>query len=332
MLPFDHVSAPHSPPVAIFYANIYSSSFQPLYNHLKSSNTPFVLRWQPTAASSNAKPLALYGYGAALDIKKSDYLAIDDRQKDASVVEAVKADGQEQHQERDPSMTELWDQPASAPHNLKPLTRLELLGESLLEYWQGFTDRGSVATYAGLGEKAAHFILSNDTQDPMSALIKLSQDFPKYAAALSADALSPQDPVLQELQANREIYDSGTNAVWLNGLALSAKQMDPFALLKLMREEQNRVQKLESLGLTMSQAADVLSHPAMSNTMSTSSAIPGTLASLGLLFDASDRQEDGKAILWWNDLETDRRYLRWPSSLSAVRFQAFVVGEQRCPS
>lgn len=40
----------------------------------------FVLRWKPSAAAHAAQTkLVLSGYGAALDIKKSDYLAIDDR-------------------------------------------------------------------------------------------------------------------------------------------------------------------------------------------------------------------------------------------------------------
>lgn len=40
----------------------------------------FALRWKPSAAAQAApKKLVLSGYGAALDIKKSDYLAIDDR-------------------------------------------------------------------------------------------------------------------------------------------------------------------------------------------------------------------------------------------------------------
>lgn len=154
----------------------------------------------------------------------------------------------------------------------------------------------------------------------MSSLVQLSQDFPKYAAALSDVQVEPQDPILQELARNRELYESGTNAVWLNGLPLSAKQMDLFALTKMMRSEWERIQALEVLGLNTTQASTIISHPAMSDAMSASSSSSGGPGgNLGELFDASDRLEEGKAILWWNDLEKDNRYVRWPSSYNAVR-------------
>lgn len=45
---------------------------------------------------------------------------------------------------------------------------------------------------------------------------------------------------------------------------------------------------------------------------------------LGELFDATDRQEGGQVIVWWNDLEKDKRYRSWPSTVRDVRTIAFL--------
>lgn len=99
----DHVTPPRADhlPRVVFYASPTSPSFQHLFTFLFQLSNPkpvpvsttssgtvaphppllqFVLRWKPSrAAIQNRKRLVLTGYGAALDIKKSDYLAIDDR-------------------------------------------------------------------------------------------------------------------------------------------------------------------------------------------------------------------------------------------------------------
>lgn len=179
-----------------------------------------------------------------------------------------------------------------------------------------------------LGDKATHFILAQP--DPLDALVKLSQDFPKYATFLSEVLVDTEGPVYKEVQQNRlSQQQPGINAVWMNGLQLNPKQLDTYALLGLLRSERSRVDDLTRLGLNVKQAVKLLSHPAMSEASSDkASSLPDlmkllrspevSLADIGTLFDASDRQEDGEAILWFNDLEQDRRYARWPRSLQAV--------------
>lgn len=39
---------------------------------------------------------------------------------------------------------------------------------------------------------------------------------------------------------------------------------------------------------------------------------------LGELFDAGDRREGGGAVVWWNDLEKDKRYKEWSKDLKDV--------------
>jgi UDP-glucose:glycoprotein glucosyltransferase len=56
---------------------------------------------------------------------------------------------------------------------------------------------------------------------------------------------------------------------------------------------------LAALGLSRKQAFELLTHPDIASDTN-----EGVIDSL---FDASDRIEGGKAIVWWNDLEHDGR-------------------------
>jgi hypothetical protein len=90
LVPFDHIypsTTKHasSQPTAVLYADPFSSSFQPLHrrlselaldSHAGNTSLQYVLRWKPLVASGDS---FLAGYGAALDLKKVDYLVIDDR-------------------------------------------------------------------------------------------------------------------------------------------------------------------------------------------------------------------------------------------------------------
>jgi UDP-glucose:glycoprotein glucosyltransferase len=57
---------------------------------------------------------------------------------------------------------------------------------------------------------------------------------------------------------------------------------------------------LNSLGLTPSQAVELLTHPAVAAAQNDKGVVDG-------LFDASDRPEEGGVIVWWNDIEKDKR-------------------------
>jgi len=150
------------------------------------------------------------------------------------------------------------------------------------------------------------------------------QNFPKYAHQLVSDWVpSVSEEVAQALLEQRnEKIQPGQNAVWLNGLLLTERDMEPFSLLRIMRQERKRVQRLMSFSLTAQQAVEVLSYPAYGNKQSSGGLYSGqgpvAPEHLGQLFDASDRPEDNLAIIWWNDLERDRRYRGWPKELQEL--------------
>ena len=90
ILTFDHISPPphfivdRPPRTAILYATLTSPNFRELHTYLfKIANkldphVEYVFRHIPPTTRSNGRSY-LSGYGVALDIKKMDYLALDDR-------------------------------------------------------------------------------------------------------------------------------------------------------------------------------------------------------------------------------------------------------------
>lgn len=62
----------------------------------------------------------------------------------------------------------------------------------------------------------------------METLKELSQNFPKYATALSRRVTV--DPNLEEeIKSNHVKATPGANVVWLNGAVVDEKHMDPYA-------------------------------------------------------------------------------------------------------
>lgn len=75
-----------------------------------------------------------------------------------------------------------------------------------------------------------------------------------------------------------------------------------------MRKERNLMKSLTSLGLSVGEAIQVVSHPAVTKAQSESDILDG-------LVDASDRPEGGDLIVYWNNIEKDSRYANWDPSL-----------------
>ena len=86
--PFDHMlTLPDSGEdvsTVFLYADPSDEAFSSLHHlfseYAKAGKIRYVLRWRPSAQQAKtAKKLVLSGYGAGLDLKRVDYLTIDDR-------------------------------------------------------------------------------------------------------------------------------------------------------------------------------------------------------------------------------------------------------------
>ncbi|EPQ50934.1 hypothetical protein GLOTRDRAFT_82068 [Gloeophyllum trabeum ATCC 11539] len=294
LLPFDHVYPPLShlrdrpPHTAILYGSPDTRNFRELHEYLLSlanESTPrveYVFRHKPPCnkpAEGNEQSY-LSGYGVAMDLKKMDYLALDDRRaagQENALVDAISVD---------PILSLLQEYPENSTADYTAqLDETELIG------------------------KSAPYLIVNSSA-PLATLKHLAQNFPKYSKAIARRVVI-NESLLEEVGSNQLKAQPGASMVWLNGNPVPEQDMNPFGLLKLLRKERTLVGALASLGLTPAQAVDLLTHPAISASQGGSDVLDG-------IFDASDRPEGGDVIVWWNDLEKDGRYARWSPTIRGI--------------
>ncbi|KAJ3249147.1 hypothetical protein HDU78_007109 [Chytriomyces hyalinus] len=284
LLSFDHVlSTNEHAPVAILYADMtVRSSLKPFHDFLSKLATEgkvvYVLRLKPSNAQSSVSPLYLTGFGVELDIKSTEYKVIDDRNNGDAAPSDEKTedeDGEKSSLDFEKSTLFLFDESSAAVQSLSK--------EEIKE----------------LGIKTAQVILSSTS--PVDALVQITQDFPKYSHLVAKTKLTPDNRI--QLRTNQmSIAAGGKNMLLLNGLQLNLEQLNIFSLLTAMRKELNLVRSLQSVSLSTDEAVRLLSLPA------------GQTSGLDLGWgEAFDVRDD--SVVWWNDLEKDKRYKQFPASL-----------------
>ncbi|KAI0073110.1 glycosyltransferase family 24 protein [Panus rudis PR-1116 ss-1] len=298
LLSFDRVSpnpaetVERPPRVAILYGSPTSPNFRALHSYLYRASTSdaptlqYVFRPIPEKDLDFSRKTYLSGFGAALDLKKMEYLALDDRGQAASSSEHL------------------------TPDNVAGITLETDTIASLLQQYPENSTADYTATLSSeellqIGFQATQLI--HDSDQPLATLKRIAQNFPKYASSV-ARRVVVDDNLQNEVTENHAKAQPGVSMMWLNGVVVPEKDINPFTLLRLLRKERGVMLSLTSLGLSPSQALDLLTHNAVSAAQSGSSVLDG-------IFDASDRQEGGGLITWWNDFEKDARYARWGTSL-----------------
>jgi len=313
VLPFDHQQGQSSPnsrvPTVILYASPDPGSLCPFHRVLHAASkkhqpgATYIFRWKISSVpSTSSKSSLLSGWGASLDIKKSEYLTLDDRPVEASSKEDSQLvfDGTKQ-----PAGTE--GQVVSEQAKLKPLKAAEIFD---------------------IGAKAAQHVLSSPS--PLSALRQLTEDFPLIAHTLVNEWVPGRisRELRGELQENMAYgVPAGQSVVWMNGLQLSSlvslENLNFFKLVEIMRSERHWIASLTSLGINSLQARTLIVDEKLNLAMNPEAASASEVgeidaSTLGIRFDASDRQEGGDTIIWFNDLENDGRYSMWPTTLRAI--------------
>ncbi|KAF4121615.1 hypothetical protein GMORB2_2023 [Geosmithia morbida] len=260
---------------AILYADPTSPSFGPFHRALSAAaekgELNYRLRYRRSPGST-LSALPVSGYAVELSLKRTDYIVIDDREAE-----------QDASQKSGSTDVDLDDEEEVA--DLRPLSTSEL---------------------ESLGLKAASFVMQHDY--PLEALVKLTQDLPKFTTSVANHEIS--EDFLGEHQKNRgKMIPPGINNLWINGVKLIERQIDPFSLVDMVRRERTFLQGVRDLGFSGKQALSLLGHnhvaAAKSNAVSPR-------------YDWTDRPEEGSVIIWLNDLENDAQYAEFPSSLNAL--------------
>lgn len=136
--PFDHTSKQETAhePALLIYADILSAEFPTLYRQLfnshRTTEARIVLRWKPTSQPMLKSKLVLSGYGVGLDLKRVDYITIDDRDmpQDAEGAKEQKAIKKEQTSSLETSETDdVFARADARPAELVQLKAEQLQGE-----------------------------------------------------------------------------------------------------------------------------------------------------------------------------------------------------------
>ncbi|KAI8609608.1 UDP-glucose:glycoprotein glucosyltransferase-domain-containing protein, partial [Chytriomyces sp. MP71] len=281
--PFDHIyfkSA--SAPVAILYADVLDhASFAPLHASLNkladAEKIQYVLRYKPSPRLADSRHY-LSGFGVELDIKSSDYMVIDDRNLgDTTLKSQDSSEDASLEAGEKPEQLFLFDEESS---EIKSLSKDEI---------------------RDLAIKMAQVVLSSAS--PVDALLQLTQDFPKYSHLIAKTKLS--SAIRVNLRSNQmSLASGGKNYFFLNGINLKAEQLNVFSVVNAMRSERKLVQSLQGLNLSVDEAVRILSLPTGESAESSND------LGWGDAFDVRD-----ESVVWWNDLEKDKRYKQFPGSL-----------------
>lgn len=274
LLPFDRSLGRGSE--AVLYADPTSPGFGSFHTALsemaRKGEISYRLRYRPDQRELLEK-LPVNGYGVELQLKRTDYIVIDDREADSQAPDAAS------------TAVEVNLEGEEDVADLKPLSSSEL---------------------SDLGIKAASFIMQSE--DPFNSLVKLTQDFPKYSASIAAH--NESEDFLKEHYFNRgQMVPQGMNLLWMNGVQMIDRQIDPYTLVDLLRRERTLIKGVTDLGLTGKEAVSLLGNREV--TMAKSNDDVGR-------FDWRDQIEDGRVILWLNNIEKDKRYAEYPTNLMSV--------------
>ncbi|KAK9346477.1 UDP-glucose:glycoprotein glucosyltransferase-domain-containing protein [Lipomyces starkeyi] len=300
ILPFDReISTNKDAPVAILYADVTSPKFLAFHSSFvaeaDNGKLRYILRYIPSDEGSAIRfperSRGLTGYGVELAMKRTDYVVIDDRDKDSNVSSESANDAKE-------GESVVVDDLLSTPDmkDIIPLTRIELADISL---------------------KAAGFILQQAAgASPMDVLLRLSEDFPKHAAAIVTMNFDNLAAIHEEMAENLQTttrmvrFSHGDNSIFVNGARVdSVLSDDPISVLDVLNRERKLIDDLNYLELSNKIATELISGPAVLK-LKDQPTEPR--------FDCSDKIEGGDTIVWLNNIEKDTKYRKMSTKITAI--------------
>ncbi|KAL2163744.1 hypothetical protein VTH06DRAFT_5803 [Thermothelomyces fergusii] len=266
----------------VLYADITSPDFGEFHRaalkFAQSGEGTYRVRYKRSPGQGR-EALSVHGYGVELALKRTDYIVIDDR-------DTGSGDASPDRIQNPVGSSQVVLNEEEEITDIKPLEKSEL---------------------APLGMKAASFIMQSDA--PFETLLKLTQDFPKYSTFLAAHNVSADFKAEHEGNL-RALIPEGANILWMNGLQLIERQIQPFGLVDLLQRERKLINGVLDLGLNGQQAISLLGHSELAQAKSGDDE--------PRRFDWRDEREDGRVIIWLNNLEKDKRYSDFAPSIFAV--------------
>ena len=326
LLPYDRVIRATGAREAILYADIASPAVAPFHAAAMSmaveDGVSYRVRYRKSAGHPD-ESLPVSGYGVELGLKRTDYIVIDDRAGSDTQGEegGMPVVDSKEHGEADDT-NKAPDEQVVMPDQEEDISDIKPLEKS---------DLGPLAL------KAASFVMQSHS--PLDTLLRLTQDFPRYTTRLGGHNISAEFQAEYQQNSQVGLVPAGANVLWMNGVQLIDRQIQPFGLIDLLRRERRLVQGVLDLGLTGWEAVSLLGHNEVAQGRAEADESPRfdwrddiEVGTAGLTSDeAGDNdsaqdtgtdevtegaQQDGagfrkprpRVIVWLNNLEKDKRY------------------------
>jgi len=312
-LPIDHIKKSNSENgVVIFYGDIFSKDFNSFLTELLKINEEagltFILRYKKSLDNEfNNNPVTISGYGVEMAIKNTEYKVIDDRK--------LKKDEKENIQKSHKQIPNI-------PSKEFGLDKLSETFPKLKDDFNAFNDLLQKQEIPVLKK-----LLANETEDlgtkiiqyittssnPLYVLSQLSSNYPKISHIIN------QMPLVEEY--NKEVkflqklfYAPDFNSLYINGIEISTKDLNPFSVLRVFASENKAIKKLNSLRFSNKDAVNLLNSVSDDNDDRKNSDVE--------YYDVRD-----EIVAWWNDLESDTRYNKWPKNIKEILQPLFYQGQ-----
>ncbi|XP_056411572.1 UDP-glucose:glycoprotein glucosyltransferase 2 isoform X1 [Hyla sarda] len=285
-------------PVVILYSEIGTKAFATFHKVLvekaESEEIIYVLRHYIQKPSNRKTNLS--GYGVELAIKDTEYKAMDDSQ-----AEAIN------------STDKLYDgitEDVQGFYFDKLIQMYPDLKDNLVEFRKHLIESTNemvplkVWELQDLSFQAASKIVSTPVYEALKVLRDMSQNFPIKARSLTRIALNRE--MRKEIEENQKhLADTygiqpGDANLYINGLQFDLDAQNSFSILDILKNEGKALHGLAVLGIKNEDIIKYLQlqvHPGEENY-------------------ALDIRNS--AINWVNDIETDHKYSKWPSSLQEL--------------
>ncbi|XP_045583681.2 UDP-glucose:glycoprotein glucosyltransferase 1 isoform X2 [Procambarus clarkii] len=278
----------------VLYGELGSAEFQTFHSALKdfasAGKIDYVLRHRVKERSP--KKVRLSGYGVELAIKSTEYKAQDDtkvqedeQRQEENEEHEVEVEGflfsklEALHPDKRDELNQLRSHLEESRHEMAPL-----------KVWQ----------LQHLSMQAAQRIMSAPPDQQLSLFVHTAQNFPMLARSLvriKVDEKMKREILKNQNQLSTQMEVNPSDAaLYINGMHLDMDFTNIFTLLDHVRSEERVMGGLHKLG------------------------VHGESLSTLLHLDVSEStQEYGidirdSAIMWMNNIETDKAYRKWPSS------------------
>ncbi|XP_060085960.1 UDP-glucose:glycoprotein glucosyltransferase 1-like [Ylistrum balloti] len=296
---FDHIfpGSADNNVVVVLYAEVGKEGFPEFHKTLRDladkKEITYVLRH--FVRNPAKEKTRLSGYGVELAIKSTEYKAKDDTKVESG--SSADAEEDEVDEVQGFIFSKLRELHPDSKDDLKAFQN-HLVASSTelaaLKVWQ----------LQDLSLQAAQNLMTTHSSEVLSVLTDISQNFPQRARTLVKTVLTEE--FKKELKKNQQYFETnhglsaGESALFLNGLPVDIEVYDIYSLLELMRSETNLMEGLYSLSFKGPEVNQILR--------------------LDLSGDSEDFALDIRhvAVSYLNDLENDRKYKNWPSSVQDI--------------